>query len=143
MTMVSRMTVGCRLRTIVLVVSAAMGGLVWLLSPAEPVYHGRQLSSWLRDYDSAGEWHSKESKEIDQAIRGMGTNAIPFLFDNLGRTDSPSKLKYIAWMREHPALQIHTTTALEHRRQVFRALLVFMTNYPYPLLLSEVYARAP
>jgi HEAT repeat protein len=60
--------------------------------PREPVYKGRPLSVWLEDYDFSpvvGVTH-----EADDAVRHIGTNAIPALLRLLRRSDPPP------WKRE-------------------------------------------
>jgi hypothetical protein len=56
---------------------------------AEPVYNGKPLSEWLLilkiGHTSTGE--QVEEADAKEAIRQMGTNAIPTLLDILGATD--------------------------------------------------------
>jgi hypothetical protein len=56
---------------------------------AEPVYNGKPLSEWLLilkiGHTSSGE--QVEEADAKEAIRQMGTNAIPTLLDILGATD--------------------------------------------------------
>jgi HEAT repeat protein len=65
--------------------------IAWqLLRLREPVYHGKPLSGWLQSYDNA------ETPEADEALRKIGTNAIPILLENLQAKDSLLKLKLAA-----------------------------------------------
>jgi len=77
-----------------LLLASIIGLLVWQASgPREPVYEGRPLSSWLYHhvpssaaipgYNSAG-W-----KKADEAIRHIGTNAIPTLLEMIRAKDRP------------------------------------------------------
>lgn len=51
-----------------------------LARDSEPRYHGRSLSKWLVLYWSrAGTQDSPEDKQAEQAIRAIGTNALPYL----------------------------------------------------------------
>ena len=60
---------------LVIMFLAIAGEVAWqLLSPREPFYQGKRLSQWLQGY-TAG----TESPEIDEAVRNIGTNAIPTL----------------------------------------------------------------
>jgi HEAT repeat protein len=71
-----------------------MGGITWLaLQPKEPVYQGRRLSGWLTD---AWDGRDADTKRIAiDAIRKIGTNALPPLISMMQTRDSPLKLKII------------------------------------------------
>src|SRR6266478_9343107 len=73
---------------------SGLGLLVWRASgPREPVFEGRTLTSWLDHhvatsaarppYDSPG-W-----LKADQALRRIGTNAIPTLLEMIRAKDPP------------------------------------------------------
>jgi len=49
---------------------------LYFLLPREPSYEGKSLSDWLADID-VGNLQSREA--ADQAIRAMGTDALPWL----------------------------------------------------------------
>jgi hypothetical protein len=77
-----------RLKWVILVgcvLVVALGApLFWALSPSDPVYEGRRLSSWLKDFAALNytkRWdpHTKPA----QAVRAIGTNAIPWLVSQL------------------------------------------------------------
>jgi HEAT repeat protein len=71
---------------------AMVGAIAWqALRLREPVYQGKRLSLWLQRYSPDG-----DSTEVDEAVRSMGTNAIPTLLGNLQATDSPLKLTLAA-----------------------------------------------
>ena len=64
------------------------GVIAWqVIRLREPVYQKKSLSTWLKTYDQA------ETTEAQQALQSIGTNAIPFLLDNLRARDSVVKLK--------------------------------------------------
>src|SRR6266481_3095062 len=65
----------------------------------EPVYQGKRLSLWLQNYSPDG-----DSPEVDEALRTIGTNAIPTLLAMLQAKDSTLKL-------ELAALGLHYTPA--------------------------------
>ena len=61
---------------------ALVGGIVALVCPRErePVYQGKTLSEWLSDPRLGGQSFSMSVwNEVGDAVRGMGTNSIPFL----------------------------------------------------------------
>src|SRR5215831_8047681 len=63
----------------VLILAAAGLYLAWPSrpKPAEPVYGGRKLSDWLPDYNYAPD--SERHPRAEDAVRHIGTNALPFL----------------------------------------------------------------
>jgi hypothetical protein len=63
---------------------------VWAVWPREPSYQGRSLSTWMDDV--AGD--RADYLRAEEAIRQIGTNAMPFLRTRLALADDPSwKLK--------------------------------------------------
>src|SRR5216683_1081317 len=84
-----------RLRIVIgLLLASVFGFLVWeALDPREPVFEGRTLTSWLErhtpstaadpPYDSPG-W-----RKADEALRSIGTNAIPTLLQMIRARDPP------------------------------------------------------
>jgi hypothetical protein len=90
---------------------AALGWLTWQHAHAEPSYQGRSLSAWLAEYPSAG-WEGGippaddiprmfiiPHEIIDEAIRQMGTNAVPFLLDEIDAKEPlwRSTFRYLRW----------------------------------------------
>ncbi|MDB6067029.1 MAG: HEAT-like repeat protein [Pedosphaera sp.] len=79
-----------------LLLVGAVGGVAWLaLRPGEPMYKGKRLSVWLKVYDSAAgykPYSPARQKEADDAIRSIGTNAIPTLLRRIRAKDSASTL---------------------------------------------------
>ena len=78
---------------------AFLAALIWFFLPAresEPVYEGRPLREWLAVYFGPGP--DTSTAQADDAIRHLGTNAIPILLEMLQETNSPLKLKWIALM---------------------------------------------
>jgi len=90
------------------VLLVAVGGLLlWRsLSDEEPVYQGRPLRSWLDHHVASSSarprYGSPGWKEADEAIRHIGTNAIPTLVAMLRAKDPPAfVLKWMDWLRRH------------------------------------------
>src|SRR5579863_6996808 len=108
-------------------VVAALGGFFWLtwrVYEPEPVYQGKTLSAWLEDCDKS-RWVGTEWQEANEAVRHIGTKAIPTLLDKLRRKDSPLSLKLLALARRQPFITIHhvPAPALNHKAAVgFEAL---------------------
>jgi len=87
---VKRFIASVRLRTRLVSVLAVFGLLFWLgfatWPPSEPVWNGRPLSEWLAAYDSRlrfdegdGRRSQLSDEEIEQALDGIGSAALPFL----------------------------------------------------------------
>jgi tetratricopeptide (TPR) repeat protein len=82
----------------VLLLIAAIGGVICMaLPPKEPSYNGQPLSYWLARCEEAGpiSADTKDPKALEcrEAIRHIGTNAIPFLMRMLRAKDSALKLE--------------------------------------------------
>jgi HEAT repeats len=85
-----------------LIIAAIFAVLSWrALHPFEPVYQGRSLGSWVRQLDDGDPWAgfshhswrtnlSVEQIQAAEAIRSIGTNALPFLVPLATRKDSPT-----------------------------------------------------
>lgn len=63
-----------------LLLCGALGWLTWHNAHAEPSYQGRSLSAWLAEYCGVDEGGLPRGI-VDEAMRQMGTNAVPFLLD--------------------------------------------------------------
>jgi HEAT repeat protein len=84
--------------------------LVWLctLSNREPEYQGKRLSAWFKQYYRTGQrsrqWNEDQHDEAAQALRAMGTNAVPFLLEKLYdyRPDSPARTNVLTFLSRLP-----------------------------------------
>lgn len=98
-----------RIWTAILVLAVACV-VAWQILPSrdsEPVYKGKRLSEWLSAainsfHPDTLAYNPPNPSEIqaDEAVRHIGTNAIPTLLEMIQETDSPLKLKWIALMRK-------------------------------------------
>jgi HEAT repeats len=77
---------------VVVFVMAAIGALLYVSRTNEPSFQGRALSQWLNDIDKARDDH--EAEAAMNAVRQIGTNAIPSLLSTMRAEDS--KLKQTA-----------------------------------------------
>ena len=85
-----------RVKIALAVVFVAVGGVIGyqMLCPQnrEPVYQGRELRLWLRDYagwDSSPKAWAEAKSRAEHAVRQIGTNAIPHLLEMVSETESP------------------------------------------------------
>jgi HEAT repeat protein len=74
-----------------------VGLLVWFaLSPGEPSYNGRSLSSWFKQYYSSGQfaaWDPGLNAEASTALNVIGSNALPFLLEQAFSTEQDSAFR--------------------------------------------------
>ena len=74
-------------------VVAVVGVLVWQsLRQREPFYEGRSLRAWLIDFNTSFPWlpgqDAEKNLRAGEAIRRIGTNALPFLVEMARAKDS-------------------------------------------------------
>jgi hypothetical protein len=89
----------------------------------EPVYQGKRLSEWLRDFDNGRD--NPGHARAEEAVRAMGTDCLPILLSELRAQDSPliHKLVRLAG-RQHWLRVSYTRPETRWARAVdgFRAL---------------------
>lgn len=78
-----------------LLLALIVGSLLWRASgPPEPVFEGRTLTSWLDHHvptsAASPPYGSPGWKKADEAIRHIGTNAIPTLLEMIRARDRPA-----------------------------------------------------
>jgi hypothetical protein len=88
---------GRRFLLMTLFLAAAGGMALLMLSPgqAEPSYHGKPLKFWLEVYNARNNSQphpGTPTAQADEAIKAMGTNAIPILLRGLQQHDSRIRL---------------------------------------------------
>jgi HEAT repeat protein len=64
---------------------------------SEPVFEGKPLSEWLLQLKDSNS--DVERIKAAEAVRHIGTNAIPTLLQMLREEESPFETKYLAWHR--------------------------------------------
>jgi HEAT repeat protein len=101
-------------------VVVVIGGLAWVAwpEPPEPVYQGKELSIWLRPYQAEaiqqmipGSVQYQKCRESDNAIRAIGTNAIPFLLLRMRIKDSALPRRFVQLVARQKLIKIHYTPA--------------------------------
>lgn len=115
-----------RRRIALIVLIAAVAGLVaWrLLRPTEPKYQGRSLSHWLWEMEIAPDSASLSWKESLQAVKAMGTNALPALLRMLRTEDSEWKRKAVNWTQDALGLDAEDYLPEVKRRRAMAGLRV-------------------
>ncbi|MDB6111320.1 MAG: repeat protein, partial [Pedosphaera sp.] len=100
---------------------AVLCGLGWLVFRSrEPVYHGKTLSHWLGIYTSPPR-NAFARREAEDAVRHIGTNAIPTLLRMLRAKDSGFTASLIRSLSRQQLLKIRFTGALERNMQAMNA----------------------
>ncbi|MDB6019256.1 MAG: repeat protein [Pedosphaera sp.] len=115
---------------LVILLVAIVGGVVWaVLESREPVYQGRGLSAWMKDLTTGpiinNDYSGATHDAAVEAIRHMGTKALPQLLAGLGAKDSQLKVKLMRFFSQHPVFRIKLETADDRRgeaAQGFKAL---------------------
>jgi len=110
--------------------------------PNEPVYQAKRLSIWLRGYDNPT-WMADRNvdpdadigwltdPQADEAVRGIGTNAIPILLKMLNARDTRLTLRLLALAQKQSLIRFDYVDA-DHRAieaaYAFQALGVRASN---------------
>jgi hypothetical protein len=111
---------------VVLLALGALVACVLVLPNREPAWQGRTLSAWLRDFD-ADKLESRASAA--EAIRQIGTNAVPRIFQRLQHPDPRSrstilalKLKLYELLSKQSLIKIQFRPGASPRHQALAAL---------------------
>lgn len=97
------------LAVVVVAVSALLGWEIFRFR--EPVYQGRPLSFWLKDDPPWREPVEGHPKIADEAVRHLGTNAIPTLLRMLRAKDSALKVELLHLAQRQHFIKITDTPA--------------------------------
>jgi tetratricopeptide (TPR) repeat protein len=127
-----------------------IAGWIYLALPAkEPFHNGKPLSYWLMRYEglvgqTGEDGDDPEVRECREAIRQIGTNAIPLLLQMLRAKDSALKSKFMDLVERQDYIRFHFAPAAE---QNFRAVQGFwclndLATNSIPALV-QIYTHAP
>jgi peptidoglycan/xylan/chitin deacetylase (PgdA/CDA1 family) len=83
----------------------------------EPEYQGKKLSAWLWELEVSPDTISPAWKESVQAIRAMGTNALPSLLARLQTRDSRLKTRTVGWVRDTLELDLGDSLSEVQKRR--------------------------
>jgi HEAT repeats len=103
---------------------ALVSALIWLAlrprEPAdEPVYEGKRLSEWLT-FGRSGYF----APGAEDAIRHIGTNALPTLLQMLRANDSRLKLQFVALAQKQHFVRLHYVPAAQINWEAMSAFRV-------------------
>ena len=118
-------------RIFVVALAAAMFcGLAWVVlrEPPEPVYKGKKLSQWLEGIPDWTSLHTRYDTNDEDAIRHIGTNAIPTLLRMLRERDPVWKTRLLTLANRLPSLNVNPEPALSHNMAAGTALGILGAN---------------
>src|SRR5208337_1192239 len=105
---------GKRGRMVVVALAVALlAVMAWavLRAPAlgpDPVYNGKPLSYWLLAFNPAPRTPNRPAAhEAFEALRQIGSNAVPTLLQLVRAHDFPPKVKLLNWAMRHHIPGIH------------------------------------
>jgi HEAT repeat protein len=82
-----------RIGLVAVLALAATGALLYISRTTDPSFQGRPLNRWLSDIENARDDH--EAEPAKNAVRQIGTNAIPYLLGMMRAEDSKLKETFI------------------------------------------------
>lgn len=88
---------------------AVIGLLLYALRTNEPSYQGRALGQWLSDIENAND--DRQAEPAMNAVRQIGTNAIPYLLAMMRVQDSKLKEKIILLLGKQHIFRIRVIDA--------------------------------
>jgi HEAT repeat protein len=114
-----------------LLATIILGGMLWFAvhphEPPEPIYQGKPLTYWLRGYSATDALSKPTTSEADEAMRNLGSNAVPTLLRLLRAHDSQFKLWAVALAQKQSFIKVDFIPASSRRMSAamgFRALLI-------------------
>jgi hypothetical protein len=88
----------------------------------EPSYQGRRLSEWLRDFDNYNQPPENQAMAAE-AIRHIGSQAVPFLVERLGKAQAKRyQLKLQKWRDKQSANESPSDRPANPRREAMAGL---------------------
>jgi hypothetical protein len=105
-----------RIATFIILIAAAAAVVLLMFWPAaEPSYQGKPLSHWLEQYRLARYHGMFEQAQSEEAVRTIGTNALPVLIRMIQTHDSRLKQLLMNWSSKQTLFQLGFTPANELR----------------------------
>lgn len=95
---------------------------ICLFRPREPGYQGVALSVWLKQLAHPQDWAQRERAE--EAIWQMGTNAVPYLLEVLGKSDAPFKVNSVRWLQKKAKINLKSLLAYDGQFAAVQAIEV-------------------
>jgi hypothetical protein len=123
--------------------------IVCLASPREPTYRGKTLSEWIAPFcrqtakgldAPGGPEHFEELQPVRQAVKEMGSNAVPFLIARLNHRESGLRKKMRQLLEKQPygAFRLSNPYALKIRAIRALAILGSDAQPAIPILAGQL-----
>lgn len=114
------------IRTTLIRLVPVVFAVVWLATfrsaADEPVYQNRSLSEWLRDFDAGG-MNAQQSPIAADAIRHIGSNAVPYLVERLSEAhDKAFQLEIKKWQEQRQTNNLDLSRPPSPRGEALAAL---------------------
>lgn len=107
--------------------AAVLGLLAWWVSRPrvpDPIYEGKRLSYWMRNFGGLFGGDYNKRKQAYTAVKSAGTNAIPLLLQMLRTKDSPLKVRWYAVLQKQKWIEFHPIWAGKLRHNAADAFIV-------------------
>jgi HEAT repeat protein len=104
--------------------SALFMGIVLLLPPRPPRYQGKALALWLQALPNNFTFQPLPPNEAEEALRHMGSNAVPYLIQMLRARDSAFVEKVKLQLDRFPAINLAYHHAWQDRIDALKAVAV-------------------
>lgn len=96
--------------------------VIYLLRPRDPVYQGVATTGWLKQLAHPQDWAQRERAE--EAFWQMGTNAVPYLLELLGKSDAPFKVNSVRWLQKKTKVNLENLLVSDGQSAAVEALEV-------------------
>jgi hypothetical protein len=118
------------------VVIVVLGSAIWRSSHRpgrEPLYKGKRLSVWLEHYRRMWIWmpdnlKPEEARQTEEAVRHIGTNAIPTLLPMLRKRDFVVVSKLLEWRQPPYLIHIPYVSAATRNSDAASGFKILGTN---------------
>jgi peptidoglycan/xylan/chitin deacetylase (PgdA/CDA1 family) len=105
----------------VVLIAVVIGVAYFINSNSEPAYQGVTLGKWIERYNNEVD-AEEQTKEAAEAVRHIGSNAVPTLLRWLQASDSKLKIKLTELCEKQSLIKFSFTDAFEYNS---RALFAF------------------
>lgn len=121
---------GKRAYVVMAVLAVALVGVsMWRAwQQREPVYKGRTLTSWLKDIAQYHREKTAVELEAKEAVRQIGTNAVPTLLRWLSARDSALEIRATSLIQRQHLIHVEYTSAAERNRLAMWGFEELRTN---------------
>src|SRR5258705_5185008 len=133
----------------IILLAVALGGaafLGWKFFRSEPAYHGKPLSAWAQQYGSNHWSNQAAAREAEVAVRQIGSDAIPFLLDQVRSEENRTKKRLRELLPQKWHDRLHLKDNLEDTRRIGAyGIAALGTNAPATIVpkLIEIATHHP